>query len=54
MYKPMRETLVFPQHTQQYVLGLNAGTAKLAGFITREKNHATRFFCISFKHGSFV
>ena len=46
----VRQRLVLPQQTQQQVLGLDVGTAELAGLVPREKDHAPGLLGIAFKH----
>lgn len=45
----VHEILVFPQYSQQKVLGFYVGPAQPRSFITREENHATRFLGVSLK-----
>ena len=46
------ERLVFPHQSEQQMLGLDVRASVLAGLVPREKYDASRFFCVSFKHGS--
>src|ERR1700758_2048937 len=48
--KAVRKRLVLTQQAEQQVLCLNVRRAKLACFVTREKYHAPRLFCIAFEH----
>ena len=44
------QSFVLAQQAQQQVLRLDVRRTKLAGFIAREEDHASRFFGVPFKH----
>src|SRR5579862_5035827 len=39
--KPVRQRLVFPQETQQQMLGFDVRAAELASFVPRKENHSS-------------
>ena len=50
--KAIGERLVFPQQTQQQMLGLDTRTAELAGLVSGEEDDSAGLFGITFKHNS--
>ena len=48
--KPVSQSLVFPQQTQQQVLRLNVRAAKLAGLVPREEDDPAGLFGVAFEH----
>src|SRR5205823_5665770 len=46
------EALLFAEHTEQKMFGLDIRAAILAGFVSCKKYDASRFLCITFEHVS--
>jgi hypothetical protein len=42
--------LVLSRQAEQEMLRFDHRGAKMAGFVSREENHATRHLCVPFKH----
>jgi len=48
----IRQSLVFAQQSEQQVLSLDIGAAKLAGLIPGEEDNSAGLFSVAFKHSS--
>ena len=48
--EPVRQRLVLAQQAEQQMLGLDVGTAELAGLVPGEEDHPSRFLRVTLKH----